>query len=122
MGAVGRLHDGQHPVAGNAHPVPEALDVVDDPLDGRHDAPPGGPGAPHAVEQGLGEDEVAGRVGRRGVDQGDVGHERLEQAEWAERRVDDRERLVVGHRRADERPGDRRGQSAGGRLEPLATA
>ena len=75
-------------MAGNPDPVPEPLEVVDDPLHRRHDAAAGGPGPPHAVEQGLGEHEVAGRIGRRGVHQRHVGRQRLEQAERAERRVD----------------------------------
>ena len=74
----------------DAHPVPQPLEVVDDALDGRHDAAPGGPGPPHPVEQGLGEDEVARRIGRGRVHQRDVGYQGLQQAERTERRVDDR--------------------------------
>ena len=122
VGAVRRLHHGQHAVARDADPVPESLEVVDDTLDGRHDAPAGGPGAPHAVEERLGEDEIARRVGGGGVHQRDVGRQGLEQAEWAERGVDDGEGLVVGHGRPDQRPGHRRGQTPGGRLQPLGQA
>ena len=67
----------------------ESLEVVDDPLDRRHHAPTGGPGAPHAVEERLGEDQVPGGVGRRGVHECHVGRQGLEQAERAERGVDD---------------------------------
>ena len=99
--------------------MPEALEVVDDPLHGRHDAAAGGPGAPDAIEEGLGEDEIARRVGGGGVDQRDIGHQGLEQPQGAERRIDDGEGLVVRHGRADQRPGHRGGQAAGGRLETL---
>ena len=102
MGAVGRLHHREDAVAGDADPVPEALEVVDHTLDGRHDAPAGRPGAPHAVEERLGEDEVARRVGGRGVDQRDVGRQGLEQPERAERRVDHGEGLVVRHGGTDQ--------------------
>ncbi len=40
---------------------------------------------PHAVEQRFGEGQVAGGVGGGGMDQGDVGNERLQQTQWAER-------------------------------------
>ena len=79
-----RLHDGEDAVGRDLDPVPEALEVVDHPLDGRHHAAPGGPGAPNAIEQGLGEDEIARRVGGGGVDQRDVRHQGLEQSERTE--------------------------------------
>ena len=120
--AVRRLDDRQHTVGRDADPVPEALDVVEHPLDRRHDAPPGGPGTPDALEQRFGEHKVAGRVGRGGVDQGHIGRERLEQAERPERRVDDLEGVVVRHGRTDQRPGDGCRQAARGRLQPLAQA
>ena len=119
VGAVGRLHDGEDAVAGHAHPVPEALEVVDDTLDGRHDAPAGRPRAPDAVEERLGEDEVARRVGGGGMHQRDVGRQGLQESQRTERGVDDGEGLVVGHGRADQRPGHRRRQTPGGCLQAL---
>ena len=102
VGAEWRLHHRQDAVTGNPDPVPEALEVIDHPLDGRHDASAGRPGPPHAIEEGLGKSKVARRIGRGGVDERDVGHQRLEQAEGPKRRIDDGEGLVVRHGRADQ--------------------
>ena len=81
MGPERRLHHRQHPMAGDTDPVPEALEVVDHTLDRRHDTAAGRPGAPDAVEEGLGEDEVARGVGGGGMDERHVGHQGLEQPE-----------------------------------------
>ena len=88
MGAERCLDDGEDAVARDAHPVPEALEVVDHALHRRHDATPGCPRAPDAIEEGLGENEVAGRVRRRGVHQCHVGRQGLQQPERAEGGVD----------------------------------
>ena len=82
MGTVGCLHDCQHPVARNPHPVPEPLEVVHDAFDGGHDATPGRPRSPDAVEEGLRKNQVAGGVGGCRMDEGDVGGERLQQTQW----------------------------------------
>ena len=119
VSAVRRFYHGEDAVAGQAHPVPEPFEIVDDTLDGCHDATPSGPRAPHPVEEGLGEGEVPRGICGRRVHQRDVGRQGLEQTERTERGVDHRERLVVGHGRADQRPGHRRGQSPGGCLQAL---
>ena len=118
--AVGRLHDGQHPVAGNPHPVPEPFEVVHDALDGGHDATTGCPRAPDAVEQRLGEDQVA----RRGRPRPHGRGRRRARAAAADPAGRTGESTTVNasfvlHGGPDERPGDRRRESAGGRLEPL---
>jgi hypothetical protein len=119
MCTVGGFDHGEDAMAGHAHAVPESLEVVHDALHRGDDAAPGGPGAPDPVEQRFGEHQIAGGVGGRGMDQGDVGRERLEQSERAERRVDDGERVVLRHGRRAERPGDRGRQTARRCLEPL---
>ena len=102
MGPEGRLHHGKDAVPRHTDAVPETLEVVDHALDGRHDAPASRPGAPDAIEERLGEDEVARGVGGRGVDERHIGHQRLEQAQGAEGRIDDGKRLVVRHGRTDQ--------------------
>ena len=89
-------------MTGDADPVPEALEVVHHALDRRHDAPAGRPGAPHAVEERFGEDEVARGVGGGGMDERHVGHQGLQQPEGAERRLDHGEGLVVRHGGTDQ--------------------
>ena len=102
MGPEGRLHHRKDAVPGDTDAVPEALEVVDHALDGRHDAPASRPGAPDAIEERLGEDEVARGVGGRGVDERHIGHQRLEQAQRAEGRIDDGKGLVVRHGGTDQ--------------------
>ena len=94
--------------------------VVDDPLDGHDRAPAGRERAPHPFEQRRMHRDVAVPVGDRRVQERDVGHERREQPDLAERRVDARERVVLLHRRARDRTrGHDRGQTARGGFEPL---
>ena len=62
-------------------------DVVDDPLDRDDHAPACGQRAPDALEQRRVHDDVALAVGDERVHERDIGHERREQPDLAERSV-----------------------------------
>ena len=85
MRAERRLADGEDAVRGDAHEVGVAAQVVDDALDGDDRTPARRERAPHVLEQRRVQRDVAGAVGDRRVQQRDVGHERREQADLAER-------------------------------------
>ncbi len=113
------LDDREHAVRGDADEMRPRPQIVDDLLD-RHDhAPPRGERAPDPFEQRRVERDVAVTVGDRCVHQRDIGHERREQPDLAERRVDARVRLVLLHRRARDRARHDRGQPARRGFEPL---
>ena len=119
VGAERGLGHGQHPVGGDLDQVRPRPDVVHHPVDGGHHAAAGGERPPHPLETGRLEGEVALPVGDRGVEQGDVGGVRLEQAHPPERGVHLGVARVLGHRRPGQRRGGDRGQPAGRRLEAL---
>ncbi len=74
---------------------------------------------PHPLEQWRVHRHVAVAVGNGGVEQRDVGDERREQADLAERRLDARVCVVRLHRRAGDRPRRDGGQTAGCGLQTL---
>ena len=119
MRAHRRLDDREHAVRGDANEVRPRPQIVDDLLDRHDDAPAGREGAPHPFEQRRVERDVAVPIGDRRVHQRDVRHERREQPDFAELRVDARVRLVLRHRRSRDRARRDRGQPARGGFEPL---
>ena len=112
MHAHRRLDDCEHTVRGDPHEVRPRPQIVDDLLDRHDDAAAGRERSPHPLEQRRVERDVAVRSATGPCIERDVGHQRREQPDFTELRVDPRVRLVLRHRRSRDRARRDGGQPA----------
>ena len=119
MSTKRRLADGEHTVRRDPHEMGPRPEIVHDPLDGDDRAAPRRERTPDTFEQRRVHRHVALTIGDRGVQQCDIGDQRLEQPDLAERRVHARVAGVGLHRGPTDRPGDDRGQTASGSFQTL---
>ncbi len=113
------LDDREHAMCGDADEMRPGPDVVDDPFHRDDRTAARAERAPHTLEERGLERDVARAVGDRRVQQRDVGLQRSEQPDRAERTVDPREVGVLFHRRARDRAGHDRRKSARARFQSL---